>query len=406
MPIDFDEKVIESHGPFSLWAGADKSIIRVGSRARRNRQMNATLDDELASVQRATAELQQRLDEALAREAATAEVLQVINSSPGDLAPVFDAMLDRAMRLCEAAFGGLWTFDGDRYVSSALRGVPTAYAEFLAGTTLMPGPGSAPYRFLRGERSVFQNVDLADEELYRAGDPQRRALVDIGGARTALQVPLRRDDIVLGVITIYRREVRPFSEKQIALLQSFAAQAVIAMENARLLGELRQRTDDLQESLEYQTATSDVLKVISRSTFDLQPILDSVVETAVRLCNAEFGHLALRDGDVYRPFASFAFSPEFDKFVRQLTFTPGRESLVGRVLLEARVVQVSDITADPEYAVPQVASVGNIRALLGVPLLRAGEPIGVFALCRQRIEPFAEKVMIGQIITSSANSGF
>src|SRR5207248_2525915 len=171
--------------------------------------------------------------EALEQQTATAEVLGVINSSPGDLAPVFDAMLDKAMRLCEASFGGLWTFQGDRYVSTALRGIPAPYAEFLANTTVIPGPGSAPYRFLHGERSVIQNIDLAAEELYRAGDSQRLALVDLGGARTALQVPLCKDESVLGVITIYRQEVRPFTDKQIALLQNFAAQAVIAKANAR-----------------------------------------------------------------------------------------------------------------------------------------------------------------------------
>jgi GAF domain-containing protein len=190
----------------------------------------------IADLQRELAKARAQRDEALARETATSEVLGVINSSAGDLAPVFDAILEKAMRLCDAAFGGLWTFDRDQFICVASRGVPGACAAFFSANTMLPGPGTAPYRFLRaGERSVIEDIDLVVSEAYRAGDPARCALVDLGGARSALQVPLVKDDAVLGLITVYRQEVRRFTDKQIALLQNFAAQAVIAMENARLI---------------------------------------------------------------------------------------------------------------------------------------------------------------------------
>jgi GAF domain-containing protein len=238
--------------------------------------------------------------EALEQQTATAEVLQVINSSPGDLAPVFDAVLDKATRFCDAAFGTLWTYDGERFKAVALRQVPEAYAEFLSQAPLRPVPFSGLGRVAGGE-SVAHFVDVAANEAYGGGDPALEALLKLGKARSTVAVPLRKDDTVLGAITAYRQEVRPFSEQQIALLQNFAAQAVIAMENARLLTETR-------EALEQQTATAEVLQVINSSPGDLAPVFDAILEKAHALCGAAKGAMVTYDGERYRTVATQGLS--------------------------------------------------------------------------------------------------
>jgi GAF domain-containing protein len=332
------------------------------------------------------------LRESLEQQTATADVLRVINASPGELAPVFTAMLEKAMHLCEAAFGTLWLRDGD---IMTVVGVPAVYQEFLDGHPVSYGqnwgaPGTVPARILAGETEIHVE-DLAAEAPYLEGNAHRRALVDLGGARSALAVALVKDGAAIGYILIYRQEVRRFDDKQAALLKNFAAQAVIAVENARLLGELRQRTDDLTESLEYQTATSELLEVISRSAANIQPVLDTMLTSAERLCAALAGTVAVRQGDVFRRLAVMGYDAETEEALRAQPVRPGRDSVSGRVLLEKQVVHIPDLAADPEFAVPELVRFDDLRTTLGVPLLRDGEPIGVIAVTRDRVEPFTER---------------
>ena len=259
-------------------------------------QLIADLQRQLAEREAELADHRAECNEALQREAATAEVLQVINSSPGDLGPVFDVMLERAMSLCSAIFGELHTYDGVSFKTSATRGHSAAFAEARAKNPPAARPGTASARILETKRPVHI-LDIKAEESYRERSPASRALIDLGGTRTTLAVPLLKNDTVLGFISFHRDEVKPFSDKQIALLQNFAAQAVIAMENARLLNETR-------EALEQQTATADVLQVINSSPGNLPPVFEAILEKAHTLCGAEFGSLFLYDGEHFRAIAS------------------------------------------------------------------------------------------------------
>jgi two-component system, NtrC family, sensor kinase len=344
-----------------------------------------------AQVTALTAELR----EAREQQTATAEVLQVINSSPGDLAPVFDAMLQKALSLCGAAFGQLVTFDGAVFRAAAWRGYAPEHGR---GTTATPG--MALYDLIEGAH-VVHIPNITADDVYRSGNAVRRRLADEYGGRTAIWVALRKDATLLGAFVIYRTEVRPFSEREISLLENFAAQAVIAMENARLLGELRQRTTDLQEALEYQTAISDVLKVISRSAFDLDAVLDTVVASAVTLCRAEYGVIFRNYNDEYRWAASHGLLPEYDRIERNTRIRPGRGTLIGRVAVEGRTVLIPDAWSDPLYAAKDDARTGNVRSMVGVPLIREGAVTGAIGLARSSTQPYSEREI--QLVTTFAD---
>jgi GAF domain-containing protein/anti-sigma regulatory factor (Ser/Thr protein kinase) len=326
--------------------------------------------------------------EALEQQTATAEVLQVINSSPGDLAPVFDAMLDRASELCGAAFGCLWTYDGERMHAAALRGGPPAFAEFLTRAPHPVGPDNAHGRLLRGE-PVVHIADVADDEAYRAGDPVRRHLVELGGGRTLLAVPLHKDGQFLGDFVMYRTEVRPFSDKQIALLQNFAAQAVIAMENARLLTETR-------EALEQQTATAEVLQVINSSPGNLAPVFDAMLAKAMRLCEAAFGILLVRDGSNFRTAALHGVPSAMAEFLSHTPREPGKHTAVGRMLEGEDVVQFEDMKKELAYLSGDsrqraFVELGGTRTYVAVALRRDGRLVGTIGAYRQEVRPFTDK---------------
>jgi len=333
-------------------------------------------------------ELRQRSDdlsESLEQQTATSEVLKVISSSPGELAPVFDAMLANATRICEAQFGNFFMCDGPVLTAVAIRG-EQSYVDYWQrnpAIDLREHPG-VPLDRIRDTKQIIHISDLRTDPTYVAKDARIVNLVEVAGARTYIGVPLLKDGELVGVIALYRQEVRPFTDKQIELVTNFAAQAVIAIENTRLLKELR-------ESLQQQTATADVLKIISRSTFDLRPVLQTLVESAAQLCDADKGVITRKKNGAFYRAEAYGFSRDFMDYVKDIPIEAERGSVSGRALLEGRVVRIADVKADPEYTLVEAQRLGDFRTALGVPLLREGVPIGVLSLTRSDVRPFTEK---------------
>jgi GAF domain-containing protein len=359
----FTDKQIELVSTF-----ADQAVIAIE---------NVRLFDE---VQARTREL----SEALEQQTATSEALQVISTSPGELEPVFQTMLANAVRICEAKFGSLYLYDGDRFHVGALHNAPAAWAEFRRHEPVFqPPPGTGLAQMVATKRT-FHTLDMTLEKGYVDRNPIIVSSVELGGFRTVLAVPMLKDDKLVGAISVYRQEVRPFTDKQIGLVTNFAAQAVIAIENARLLNELR-------ESLQQQTATADVLKVISRSTFDLQAVLDTLVESAAQLCEADNSYLFQREGENYIWRASHGFSAEYLEYMKNRQLRAERGTATGRAAIEGKIVHIPDVFDDSEYTWWESQKVGKFRAVLAVPLMREGHPIGVLGLTRSSPKPFTDK---------------
>ncbi len=352
-------------------------------KARAKKAKAATPRGTAASHKTKLARLKRELGIAVEQQKATAEVLRLISGSSGDLQPVFATILANAVRLCGADNGIINRWDGDALHLVASHNLPAEFVTLRERAPYRPNEHSASGRMLAARRFIHI-PDLAADQSYIERNPPTVVVVERAGVRTTLAVPMFKDSEFVGSFTVGRTVVRPFTAKQIAVATSFADQAVIAVENARLLHELR-------ELVEQQSATGDVLAIISRSAFELQEVLDTLIELAAQLCDAELAAMHRLHGAGYRAIATYGGPPEHKDLAGGVAFEAGRGSVIGRTVLERRSVHVADVLAEPDYALHDAQRRLGYRTVLGVPLLREGNPIGVLVLMRLSVRPFSDK---------------
>jgi GAF domain-containing protein len=320
---------------------------------------------------------------------AASEVLNVISASRGDLKPVFDTILENATRICEAKFGILFNYDGNRFQAAAHRNTPSALLEYLNQRGPFQPPPGTPLDQLLKTNNVTHRVDDSVDRVPSAS-------ARLAEAKSHLAVPMFKDKALIGAIVIYRQEVRPFTDKQVDLVKNFAGQAVIAIENTRLLKELRQRTDDLSDSLEQQTATSEVLNIISRSPAELEPVFQAILANAIRLCDAKFGTLSLYDGEAFRAAALYNVPPEYAEARLRQPWRPHPRSRVVEVVRTKQPVQINDMHMAPAYLegdwnVRAIVDMGGARTMLLVPMLKDDALVGLIGIYHKEVRPFTDK---------------